>query len=56
MRIYSQVRLGVSPEINAVCTLLIGLVAVGVVIWSLATRWQAGRDAAGVATPPTLRA
>lgn len=31
MRIYSQVRLGVSPEINAVSTLLIGLVATGVV-------------------------
>eukprot|EP01030_Chromulinospumella_sphaerica_P032752 gene32752-33540_t len=29
MRIYSQVRLGVSPEINAVCTLLIGVVALG---------------------------
>ena len=31
MRIYSQVRLGVSPEINAVSTLLIGLVAMGVI-------------------------
>jgi len=31
MRIYSQVRLGVNPEINAVSTLLIGLVATGVV-------------------------
>jgi len=30
MRIYSQVRLGVNPEINAVSTLLIGLVAAGV--------------------------
>ena len=30
MRIYSQVRLGVTPEINAVCTLLIGVVTVGV--------------------------
>jgi putrescine transport system permease protein len=29
MRIYSAVRLGVSPEINAVSTLLIGLVATG---------------------------
>jgi putrescine transport system permease protein len=56
MRIYSQVRLGVSPEINAVCTLLIGLVAVGVIIWSLAMRWQAQREAGGVATPPALGA
>lgn len=31
MRIYSQVRLGVNPEINAVSTLLIGLVASGVI-------------------------
>jgi putrescine transport system permease protein len=31
MRIYSQVRLGISPEINAVSTLLIGLVATGVI-------------------------
>lgn len=32
MKIYSQVRLGVTPEINAVSTLLIGLVTVGVLI------------------------
>jgi putrescine transport system permease protein len=30
LRIYSQVRLGVSPEINAASTLLIGIVALGV--------------------------
>src|SRR3546814_12430599 len=30
MKIYSQVRLGVTPEINAVCTVLVGLVAAGV--------------------------
>lgn len=30
MKIYSQVRLGVTPEINAVCTLLIAVVTVGV--------------------------
>jgi putrescine transport system permease protein len=30
MKIYSQVRLGVTPEINAVCTILIGIVTVGV--------------------------
>jgi putrescine transport system permease protein len=37
MRIYSQVRLGVSPEINAISTLLIGLVATGVVAAYLVT-------------------
>jgi len=31
MRLYSQVRLGVDPKINAVSTLLIGLVATGVI-------------------------
>ena len=31
MRLYSQVRLGVNPEINAVSSLLIGVVATGVI-------------------------
>ncbi|HHZ07636.1 MAG TPA: ABC transporter permease subunit [Rhizobiales bacterium] len=31
MKIYSQVRLGVTPEINAVCTLLIAVVTLGVI-------------------------
>jgi putrescine transport system permease protein len=39
MRLYSQVRLGVNPEINAVSTLLIGVVAAGVVAaWLLQQR------------------
>jgi putrescine transport system permease protein len=38
MKIYSQVRLGVTPEINAVCTILIGLVTIGVVAASIVTR------------------
>ena len=29
IRIYSEVRLGVKPEINAICTILIALVAIG---------------------------
>ena len=40
MKIYSQVRLGVTPEINAVCTLLVGLVTTGVLIASYVTRRQ----------------
>jgi putrescine transport system permease protein len=32
MRIYSQVRLGVTPEINAISTILIGIVAAAVVV------------------------
>lgn len=38
MRIYSQVRLGVTPEINAVCTILIGIVAFGVICASTITK------------------
>ncbi len=40
MRIYSQVRLGVTPEINAVCTILIGIVTVGVIAASIITKRQ----------------
>jgi putrescine transport system permease protein len=46
MRIYSQVRLGVTPEINAICTILIGIVTVGVIA---ASRRRAERMA--MATP-----
>ena len=38
MRIYSQVRLGVTPEINAICTILIALVSVGVIISGILTK------------------
>ena len=38
MKIYSQVRLGVTPEINAVCTVLIGIVTTGVIIASIAAK------------------
>jgi putrescine transport system permease protein len=40
IRIYSEVRLGVKPEINAVCTIMIALVAVVVVAASLASKWR----------------
>lgn len=40
MRIYSQVRLGVTPEINAISTIMIGVVATGVVIASLVAKQQ----------------
>ncbi len=38
MKIYSQVRLGVTPEINAACTILIAVVAVGVIAASLVNK------------------
>lgn len=44
MKIWSSVRLGVSPEINALSTLLIGLVTVGVITASLVTKQAAIRQ------------
>ena len=38
MRIYSQVRLGVKPEINAICTIMIAVVAIGVTAAALAAK------------------
>jgi len=38
MKIYSAVRLGVTPEINAACTILIGVVAAGVIAASIVTK------------------
>jgi putrescine transport system permease protein len=38
IRIYSEVRLGVKPEINAICTLVIALIAVVIVVASLAAK------------------
>ncbi|HOV03572.1 MAG TPA: ABC transporter permease subunit [Kaistiaceae bacterium] len=40
MKIYSQVRLGVTPEINAVSTVLIVIVTIGVIIASVTTKRQ----------------
>ena len=44
MKIYSQVRLGVTPEINAISTILVGIVTVGVLAASYMTRMQATRE------------
>lgn len=38
MKIWSSVRLGVSPEINALSTIMIGIVAIGVISASLVTK------------------
>src|SRR5204863_6896204 len=43
MRLYSQVRLGVNPEINAVSTLLIAVVSIGVLAAGLIQRRRAAR-------------
>ena len=44
IRIYSEVRLGVKPEINAICTIFVAVVAVTIIAASLATKLSAGRD------------
>jgi putrescine transport system permease protein len=48
IRIYSEVRLGVKPEINAICTLVIALITVVIVVASLASKLsgQRGESAA----------
>src|SRR5438874_10196746 len=38
IRIYSEVRLGVKPEINAICTLMIAIVGLGVIAASLVNK------------------
>jgi putrescine transport system permease protein len=43
IRIYSSVRLGVKPEINAICTLMIGVVTLGVIAASVVTRRREAR-------------
>lgn len=45
IRVYSEVRLGVRPEINAVCTIIIAVVAVGIVAVSLLTKFWSARPA-----------
>jgi putrescine transport system permease protein len=40
IQIYSQVRLGVKPEINAICTIMIAVVATTVIAASLIAKWR----------------
>lgn len=44
MKIYSQVRLGVTPEINAISTIMIGVVTLGVIAASYSTKMSAARQ------------
>jgi putrescine transport system permease protein len=45
IRIYSEVRLGVKPEINAICTLVIGFIAIVIIVASLASKLSSVRGA-----------
>lgn len=47
IRIYSEVRLGVKPEINAICTLVIGLIAIVIVVASLVSKLTSARGESG---------
>jgi putrescine transport system permease protein len=44
IRIYSDVRLGVKPEINAICTVMIAFVAVALVAFAWLTKRAAPRQ------------
>jgi putrescine transport system permease protein len=48
IRIYSDVRLGVKPEINAICTVMIATVAVIVIAASLLTKRNAREEGGGL--------
>jgi putrescine transport system permease protein len=48
IRIYSEVRLGVKPEINAVCTIMIAVVAAGLITASLITKRSVQRQPAAL--------
>src|SRR5205085_7743711 len=46
IRVYSEIRLGVKPEINAVCTILIAVVAIGLMAASFTAKLSGGRRSA----------
>ena len=45
IRIYSEVRLGVKPEMNAVCSIMVGVVAIAVIVASLLAKLTGARAA-----------
>jgi len=45
MKVYAEVRLGVKPEINAICSIIIAVVATGIVIASLLTKFSGNKPA-----------
>jgi putrescine transport system permease protein len=51
IRIYSEVRLGVKPEMNAVCSIMVGVVGAAVIIASLFVKLTGTR---GTDAPPAL--
>jgi putrescine transport system permease protein len=47
IRIYSEVRLGVKPEMNAVCSIMIGVVGLAVIAASLLAKVNVVRGKQG---------
>ena len=47
IRIYSEVRLGVKPEMNAVCTIMVGVVGLAVIAASLLAKLTGARGGSG---------
>ncbi|HML08608.1 MAG TPA: ABC transporter permease subunit [Xanthobacteraceae bacterium] len=47
IRIYSEVRLGVKPEMNAVCAIMVGVVGIAVIAASLLGKFTAARSGPG---------
>jgi putrescine transport system permease protein len=47
IRIYSEVRLGVKPEINAVCAIMVGVVGAAVIVASLLAKLTGARNVTG---------
>ena len=48
IRIYSEVRLGVKPEMNAVCSIMVAVVGIAVIAASLLAKVTGARGAGGV--------
>ena len=48
IRIYSEVRLGVKPEMNAVCSIMVAVVGVAVIAASLLAKVTGARGAGGI--------
>jgi len=44
IRIYSEVRLGIKPEMNAVCSIMVGVVGIAVIVGSLFSKITAARS------------
>ena len=42
-KVYTQIKTGVTPEINALCTIMLAVTVVILLLYSLAGKWQKGK-------------